>query len=109
MAALSTRNVRRGLIAFGTVMLAGLVVIFIQASGLLPGDRGVEPTTADPGVGGVMNLAAWPWTVIIVIGTLVLGLAIAYGQFRAGRLSREESERADAGAGALREREERGS
>ena len=41
-------------------------------------------------------------------GMLLLGLASAYGQDRADRLSREETGPADAGARTLHEREERG-
>ncbi|RYE41224.1 MAG: hypothetical protein EOP21_08950 [Hyphomicrobiales bacterium] len=79
------------------VLLGILAWLVISGSGLLPGDTGVAPV-ADPAEGQgsqTMNLAAWPWTIVVAVTTLVLGIGIAYGQLRTRRLSRTEFERGE--------------
>jgi hypothetical protein len=92
----------------GLVLLLLIILwLVISGSGLLPGDTGVEPV-ADPAegqTGQLMNLAAWPWTVILLLGTIVLGVGIAWGQFRSGQVTEAENDRTEAATRALHERE----
>lgn len=40
----------------------------------------------------LMDLAALPWTVWVALATIILGLALAWGQFRASKVTpREEA------------------
>ena len=39
-----------------------------------------------------MNLGAWSWTSVVLIGTAILGVALAYSQWRTSKLTRSEFE-----------------
>ena len=97
------------LVATGGLVLLLLVilVLVISGSGLIPGDTGVE-AIADPNegqTGQVMNLAAWPWTLILLVATIVLGVGIAWGQIRSNKVSDAENARTEAATRALHQRE----
>lgn len=46
---------------------------------------------------GFITLLTTPWFIAVVIGTIVLGAAIAYGMMRGGRRTRGEEQRSEAG------------
>ena len=52
-----------------------------------------------------MDLAAFPWIAVVVVGTLVLGLVIAYGAWRTGRRTPAEKAVRDAGTRDIYKRE----
>ena len=78
------------------LLLFGGIYVFlvISGSGLLPGDTGTEGAVdADtPNTGPIMNLGAWSWTSVVLIGTAILGVALAYSQWRTSKLTRSEFE-----------------
>ena len=92
-----------GLVAL-VLVLAWLV---ISGSGLLPGDNGVE-AIADPTegqTGQLMNLGAWPWTIIVVLATAALGAGIAWAQYRSSKVTPAESARTEHATRELHEQE----
>jgi hypothetical protein len=44
----------------------------------------------------LMDLAAVPWVVWVVIATIILGLGIAWGQYRSSRVTPREDARTEA-------------
>jgi hypothetical protein len=95
--------------AIGFIILVAILLwLVISGSGLLPGDTGVEPIAdGNEGQSGstLMNLGAWPWTMIVLVATIVLGVGIAYGQYRSRQVTRADLERTEAATRALHEQE----
>lgn len=90
------------------ILLVALVWLLLSGSGLLPGDNGIEPI-ADPSegrTGQTMNLGAWPWTLIVLVATIILGAAIAWGQYRTRRRNLAEKARTEAATAVLYDEEE---
>jgi hypothetical protein len=52
-----------------------------------------------------MDLAAFPWVILVVGGTIVLGLVIAWGAWRTGRRTPAEKAIRDAGTREVYKRE----
>lgn len=86
-----------GLLLFGGVYL----VLIIGGSGLMPGDVPVDatvnPAETEGGGAPMQDLGAFPWTAVVLIGTAILGIALALSQFRASRVTPEEERVAEAG------------
>jgi hypothetical protein len=81
------------LIAVFVLFVVALGWQIITGSGLLPGDTGTEPvagTDETTSGSGHMDLAAWPWTLFLLAGTIVLGAAIGWGEFQSRRGSRRD-------------------
>lgn len=53
----------------------------------------------------MFNLAAWPWTMVVVIGTIAIGLGIAWGMYRTSQMTRRETQRAEEATRELYDRE----
>lgn len=53
----------------------------------------------------MFDLAAWPWTMVVVIGTITVGLAIAWGMYRTSKISRRETKRTEEATRELYDRE----
>lgn len=79
-----------------------LIWQIVSGTGLLPGDTGrdVAAGTNETSGSGQMNLGAWPWTLTVLGGTIILGVAIAWAEFRNRRLTQAEW---DAGEAKTRE------
>ena len=85
------------------VFLAVLAVyawLIIDMAGILPGDTGTEPVatpaeTEDGGGSWLMDLAAMPWTFVVLLSTVALGLVIAFEQRRASKVTPEEEARTE--------------
>lgn len=71
----------------------GYVILIVLQSGAV--DR--PPPTVGPieSSGQSMDLAALPWTIFLLVATAVLGAGIAYGQYRAGKVTRSEREKGE--------------
>lgn len=71
----------------------------VAGSGLLPSDTvGTEPIASPDETGsgsGHMNLGAWTWTLALVALTIVVGLAIAWGEYQTRRISRRDWEKSE--------------
>lgn len=44
----------------------------------------------------LMDIASIPWVVWVVVATIVLGLAIAWGQYRSSKVTPREEQRTEA-------------
>ncbi|HEY9011574.1 MAG TPA: hypothetical protein VIN06_11185 [Devosia sp.] len=44
----------------------------------------------------LMDLASIPWVVWVVLATIILGLGIAWGQYRAAKVTPREEQRTEA-------------
>ena len=90
------------------LLIAGAVYLFLMVtqSGLIPGDS-PEGAVAGPieRSGQAMDLAALPWTAVVLIATAILGVALAYSQYRTSRITPAEEARTEA---AVREQHRRG-
>lgn len=53
----------------------------------------------------MFNLAAWPWTAIVVVLTVLVGLGIAYGMYRTRNLTAAEVRRSEDATRDLYDRE----
>lgn len=87
----------------GYVALALLAVLLIwqvaSATGLLPGSSPTHPlaTAEETSSGsGHMDLGAWTWALFILIATIALGAAIAWGEYNARKLTRAQWEAGEA-------------
>ena len=65
--------------------------------GDVPVDATVNPAETEGGGAPTQDLGAFPWTVVVLIGTAILGIALALSQFRAARVTPEEERVAEAG------------
>lgn len=86
----------------GLLLFAGVyVVLVIGGTGLVPGDTPVDatvnPAETEGGGAPTQDLGAFPWTAVVLIGTAILGIALALSQFRASRVTPEEDRVAEAG------------
>lgn len=89
------RYIAYGALAFLFVLLVWNVVA-LTGSGRAP-----VATAGETASGSVhINLAAWPWTLFILIGTVALGAAIAYGEIQGRKVTRQQW---DAGEAKTRE------
>ncbi len=90
------------------LLLSGAIYLFliVTQSGLVPGDSG-EGAAAGPieTSGQAMDLAALPWASVVLIATAILGVALAYSQYRASKVTPAEEARTEA---AVREQHRRG-
>jgi hypothetical protein len=110
MARHSNRILRLALVAILGVFLLVLAYIIVTQSGVVPGDTGdtAAAATADEGIsGGQLGLAAWPWALFLVIATVVLGAAIAYGQYSTSRASKAQLKAGDQASHELYREEDR--
>jgi hypothetical protein len=82
------------LIAGLLVAGGGYTILILSQSGLTDS---AEPPLVGPleGSGQTMDLAALPWTVFLLVATAVLGAVLAYGQYRASKVTREERQRSE--------------
>ena len=53
----------------------------------------------------LMDLAAMPWALWVVVATLILGLAIAWGAYRTSKVTPREAARTEAAVHAAHEAE----
>lgn len=84
----------------GLLLFAGVyLVLVIGGTGLVPGDTAVDSSTTSMETSGEgqMDLGAFPWTAVVLIGTAILGIALALSQFRTSRVTPEEERVAEAG------------
>jgi len=73
------------------------VLLIVSQSGVVPGDTGQEAATDSLGSAGqLMDLAALPWSMIVLIATAVLGVALVYAQIRTSKITPEENARTEA-------------
>ena len=110
MARQTTRMLQWGLLAAIGVFLLVLAYIVISQSGILPGDTGntaAATTEAEALSGGQLALGAWPWALVVLSATALLGVAIAYGQYRASKASKEQLKAGDAASHKLYADEDR--
>lgn len=81
------------------VCVIALLWLVLTGIGVLP--SGPAPAAGTPEVSGRQNLGAWPQTVVVFIATVVLGAAIAWGQYRSRNLPRATWEAGEAGSHEL--------
>ena len=105
---MATRQSRLNLLVIAGVALVLVVLawLILTASGLLPGDSGREPATTQTTAPGVGGLDALGWTLVVLAGTIVLGIAIAFGQMRSSRTTRAEEEVTEEATRELHRREQ---
>lgn len=87
--------------ALFAVFLIVLVWRIIDGSGLLPGDTGTQPIAGSDETAsgsGQQDLGSWAWTLVVLVGTVLLGGAIAWGEYQTRRISRRDWQAGEARA-----------
>jgi hypothetical protein len=101
-----TKHSRLTILFIGIALVAAFVLLasmIVDMTGVLPGDQGTEPTASlaetsqdSTSAPVTMDLAAGTWVTVVLVMTVILGLGIAYGQYRASKVTSREKERTEA-------------
>lgn len=91
------------------VFLIVMAVIVISGTGMIPGDSADTAGAPADGsaAGGQLELGAWPWALFVLLGTVALGAALAYGQYRSSKATRAQERASEAGSRRVYRHEEK--
>lgn len=101
---------RWALVGAIAVFLVALGFIVLLGTGLLPGDTADTAgnvTASEVASGGQLGFGAWPWAVLILLATIILGGAIAFGQYRASKATRRQMQAGEAATHELYAKDDR--
>jgi hypothetical protein len=97
------------LVALAIVFTVTLIYIVLSGTGVMPGDAAdtaAQTRSSERVGGGQPDMAAWPWGMIVLLGTIILGVAIGYGQYQSSRTTEAQDRAGEKAARKLYKEEE---